>query len=235
MAPVLSREISEHSPTSRLAIEIGSALLAAGYHQQVPVRPGFLNLFLYFDGERRALAETRRDSGGARTRLEDPRGRGRAARDHRSRELQPGGPAAPARPGRAASHRRLHRRAGGDRVPRPDRPLVRALRHSAAGAAAAAQPDPGRAVAGARPRVRGTEAHRSRGGPGGPRLALGPRGLPGRRGGLRPRARGPRARADGGRRSGSGRSIPPCARPPTAHGAGPSTRSKPCTRSRSAP
>ncbi len=57
MAPVLSREIAEHSPTSRLAIEIGSALLAAGYHQQVPVRPGFLNLFLYFDGERRALAE----------------------------------------------------------------------------------------------------------------------------------------------------------------------------------
>jgi len=57
MAPVLSREISERSPTSRLAIEIGSALLAAGYHQQVPVRPGFLNLFLYFDGERRALAE----------------------------------------------------------------------------------------------------------------------------------------------------------------------------------
>src|SRR5258706_387309 len=48
---------AEHSPTSRLAIEIGSALLAAGYHQQVPVRPGFLNLFLYFDGERRALAE----------------------------------------------------------------------------------------------------------------------------------------------------------------------------------
>jgi bacillithiol biosynthesis cysteine-adding enzyme BshC len=56
-APVLSREIAEHSPTSRLAIEIGSSLLAAGYHQQVPVRPGFLNLFLYFDGERRALAE----------------------------------------------------------------------------------------------------------------------------------------------------------------------------------
>jgi len=57
MAPVLTREIAEHSPTSRFALEAGTSLLAAGYHQQVPVRPGFLNLFLYFDGERRALAE----------------------------------------------------------------------------------------------------------------------------------------------------------------------------------
>src|SRR5207247_4586940 len=45
------------SPPSRFALEVGASLLAAGYHQQVPVRPGFLNLFLYFDGERRALAE----------------------------------------------------------------------------------------------------------------------------------------------------------------------------------
>jgi bacillithiol biosynthesis cysteine-adding enzyme BshC len=57
MVPVLTREIAEHSPTSRFALEVGRSLLAAGYHQQVPVRPGFLNLFLYFDGERRALAE----------------------------------------------------------------------------------------------------------------------------------------------------------------------------------
>ena len=55
MEPVLSRELAERSPTSRLAEEVGRELLASGYHQQVPVRPGFLNLFL-IDGERRALA-----------------------------------------------------------------------------------------------------------------------------------------------------------------------------------
>ena len=57
VAPLMAREIAEHSPTSRLALEAGRALLAAGYHQQVPVRPGFLNLFVLMDGERRALAE----------------------------------------------------------------------------------------------------------------------------------------------------------------------------------
>ncbi len=56
MRPVIEREISESSPTSRLAAEIGEKLLAAGYHQQVPVRAtGFLNLFLVVDGKRRAL------------------------------------------------------------------------------------------------------------------------------------------------------------------------------------
>lgn len=55
MAPVLARELREASPTSRLAEQVGRELLAAGYHQQVPVRPGFLNLFLV-DSERRALA-----------------------------------------------------------------------------------------------------------------------------------------------------------------------------------
>ena len=51
MVPVLRRELAEGSPTSRLAIETTAKLLAAGYHQQVPVRDGFLNLFL-FDGRR---------------------------------------------------------------------------------------------------------------------------------------------------------------------------------------
>jgi bacillithiol synthase len=55
MVPVLERELRERSPTSRLAEEVGRELLASGYHQQVPVRPGFLNLFL-IDSERRALA-----------------------------------------------------------------------------------------------------------------------------------------------------------------------------------
>jgi len=56
MAPVLARELREGSPTSLLALETGRALLAAGYHQQVPVRPGFLNLFAVVEGQRRALA-----------------------------------------------------------------------------------------------------------------------------------------------------------------------------------
>jgi bacillithiol biosynthesis cysteine-adding enzyme BshC len=55
MLPVLRQELREGSATSRLAIEAGQALLAAGYHQQVPVRPGFLNLFVVCQGERRAL------------------------------------------------------------------------------------------------------------------------------------------------------------------------------------
>src|SRR5262245_8501842 len=58
VVPPLAREIKEGSPTSRLAMEAGRALLAAGYHQQVPVRPGFLNLFVYLEGERRALGVT---------------------------------------------------------------------------------------------------------------------------------------------------------------------------------
>jgi bacillithiol biosynthesis cysteine-adding enzyme BshC len=56
MLPVLQREVAECSPTSRLAGAVAPRLLAAGYHQQVPVRDGFLNLFVYSDEERRALA-----------------------------------------------------------------------------------------------------------------------------------------------------------------------------------
>jgi bacillithiol biosynthesis cysteine-adding enzyme BshC len=57
-SPVLRREVEEASPTSRLALEAGQALLDAGYHQQVPVRTGFLNLFVLAEGERRALGLT---------------------------------------------------------------------------------------------------------------------------------------------------------------------------------
>jgi bacillithiol biosynthesis cysteine-adding enzyme BshC len=57
-SPVLTREVEEASPTSRLALEAGQALLEAGYHQQVPVRAGFLNLFVLAGGERRALGLT---------------------------------------------------------------------------------------------------------------------------------------------------------------------------------
>lgn len=55
VSPVLAREVEESSPTSRLALETGRALLDAGYHQQVPVREGFLNLFVLAEGERHAV------------------------------------------------------------------------------------------------------------------------------------------------------------------------------------
>ena len=54
--PVLEREISESSPTSRLATAASERLRDAGFHTQVPLRPGFLNLFYYTEGQRRALA-----------------------------------------------------------------------------------------------------------------------------------------------------------------------------------
>jgi bacillithiol biosynthesis cysteine-adding enzyme BshC len=56
MEPVMARELAEDSPSSRLAMADGQRLLAGGFHQQVPVREGFLNLFLLWEGERRALA-----------------------------------------------------------------------------------------------------------------------------------------------------------------------------------
>jgi len=55
-APILAREVREASPVSRLALEVGEKLLASGYHQQVPVRSGFLNLFTIVEGQRRAIA-----------------------------------------------------------------------------------------------------------------------------------------------------------------------------------
>lgn len=56
MVPVLRRELAEASPTSRFAARVGAELSAAGYHQQVPVREGFLNAFVVEQGERHALA-----------------------------------------------------------------------------------------------------------------------------------------------------------------------------------
>jgi bacillithiol synthase len=56
MVPVLDRELAEGSPVSRIAAEEGARLVAAGYHQQVPVRPGFLSLFWYVERQRRSLA-----------------------------------------------------------------------------------------------------------------------------------------------------------------------------------
>ena len=56
MVPILKRELLEASPTSRLAGPVGQALVAAGYHQQFPVREGFLNAFVVMEGQRRALA-----------------------------------------------------------------------------------------------------------------------------------------------------------------------------------
>ncbi len=55
--PVFKKEMSEGSPSSRAAAAVGPRLSAAGYHQQVPVRDGFFNLFAHLDGHRRAVAE----------------------------------------------------------------------------------------------------------------------------------------------------------------------------------
>jgi bacillithiol biosynthesis cysteine-adding enzyme BshC len=56
MVPPMERELRGLSPTSRLAAATGERLRAAGYHEQIQVRPGFLNLFYHGDGERRPLA-----------------------------------------------------------------------------------------------------------------------------------------------------------------------------------
>jgi bacillithiol biosynthesis cysteine-adding enzyme BshC len=54
-AGVLARELRERSPSSRSVLEVGRNLLAAGYHQQAPVREGLLNLFVVVDDVRRPL------------------------------------------------------------------------------------------------------------------------------------------------------------------------------------
>ena len=90
MAPVMAREIRGGSPTSRLAAEAGARLLAAGYHQQVPVRPGFLNLFVVMEGERRALGLAERRRRGARPRRGGSRRRGAAALERDPRAWSPG-------------------------------------------------------------------------------------------------------------------------------------------------
>jgi len=56
MAPVIARELRDGSPSTRAAETAGAALAAAGYREQVQVRPGFLNLFMLQDGARHALA-----------------------------------------------------------------------------------------------------------------------------------------------------------------------------------
>jgi bacillithiol biosynthesis cysteine-adding enzyme BshC len=57
MTPVMARELGEGSPTSRLALADGQRLLSSGFHQQVPVREGFFNIFLLWEGVRRALGQ----------------------------------------------------------------------------------------------------------------------------------------------------------------------------------
>lgn len=56
MVPVLKRELAEGSLSSREAATVTPRLAAAGYSEQVPVREGFLNLFVVAEGQRRALA-----------------------------------------------------------------------------------------------------------------------------------------------------------------------------------
>ena len=195
MVPMLLREILEGSPTSRLAMAAGQALLAAGYHQQVPVRPGFLNLFVVVEGQRRALGFQRRDGRGARRWAALERRGSGAGVGVEPRRLEPRRAAAPGGAGRAPAHRRLRGRAGRDRLPRADRALVRALRRSAAGAATPAERDARGARAGSRPRGRRPEDDRPAGRSRRARGPLGARGLSRDRGGVRPGPRGGGARA----------------------------------------
>ena len=223
MAPVMERELREGSPTSRLALEAGQALLAAGYHQQVPVRPGFLNLFALVEGQRRALGfaggvvevrgtRERWSVEEALRRLEaDPVAwsPGALLRPLAQDALLPtaayvGGPAEIAYHAQIApsyAHFGIPRPA---LVPRPSLTLV----EPAAG--------PGSRRRAAHPRG-------SRGRPRGARLALGPRGLSRRRGGVCADARGDRAR-DGGGRGGARGARPDVAR---GHGLGPGTSAPP--------
>ena len=236
MAPVLARELREGSPTSRLALEAGRALLAAGYHQQVPVRPGFLNLFVVVEGQRRALgfANGIVEVRGTRERLVRRGGPARASRRTRS-AWSPGALLRPLAqdallptaayvggPAEIAYHAQIA-------------PVLRALRHSPPGAPAPAEPHPRRAAAGPGPRRRAAHPRRPRGRPRGARVALGPRGLSRGRGGVRAaRARRSSARWARSRRR-SGRTTRRCARPPPRPGAAPSTRSRGSTRRRCAP
>ncbi|MBN2370511.1 MAG: bacillithiol biosynthesis cysteine-adding enzyme BshC [Vicinamibacteria bacterium] len=56
MTELFVREAVERSPVSRMAAGVGERLRAAGYHEQVPLRSGYLSLFWSEDGARRALA-----------------------------------------------------------------------------------------------------------------------------------------------------------------------------------
>ena len=223
MVPVLARELREGSPTSRLALEAGRALLAAGYHQQVPVRPGFLNLFAWSTASaaRSRLADGVVEVRGTRERWPSTRRCG-ASRPTRSAWS----PGALLRPLVQDALLPTAAYVGGprrDRVPRADRALVRALRHPPPGAAAPAEPHPRRAAAGAGPRGRAADPRRPGGRPRGARLALGARGLPRRRGRVRAGARGDRAGAGGGR-GGARRARPDAAR---GHRLGPRPRPPP--------
>ena len=73
MVPLLAREIREGSPTSRLAAEAGDALLAAGYHQQVPVRPGLPQPVRRRRWRATGAGLPERQRGGARPRSRDER------------------------------------------------------------------------------------------------------------------------------------------------------------------
>ena len=160
MLPVLTRELAEGSPSSRLALEAGRALLSAGYHQQVPVRSGFLNLFAIVDGQRRALA-ARSDIIEVRgTRERWPLAEALERLEREPRAWSPGALLRPlvqdallptaayvAGPAEIAYHAQIGSAYAHFGVPRPV-------------AVAATQPDAGRAGAGARARGRAADARR---------------------------------------------------------------------------
>ena len=177
-----------HSPC-----EAGQRLLAAGYHQQVPVRDGFFNLFLLMDGERRALAV--RD-GGVEVRGLGARDPARPRRCGASRaapaDWSPGVLLRPLAQDLHAADARLRRRPAEIAYHAQIGPSYAHFGITRPIAAAAAQRHGRRAGAGARARGRGPQPVRPAGRPRGRARALGARGAPRGRGGVR-RARATRS------------------------------------------
>ena len=237
-APVLARELREAlarrraSPSRR-----ASGCSAAGYHQQVPVRPGFLNLFVVVDGQRRALALRER-------RRRDPR---HARADVRSRTPLRRLERDPAPGARARSCARSSQDcAAADRAPTwAGRPRSRTTRRSCPSYAHFGIPrprscpgpsvDPRRAAAGARARRRAAHASSTSSGDPEALVARWAREAYPEVEAAFARAREAIEREMGGGRGGArARSTRRCAPPPTRPGAARCTRSRGSTRRRCA-
>ncbi len=133
MAPVMARELREGSPTSRLALEAGQR---AARRRLPPAGAGAPRLPEPLRGRRRPAARARlrgrRRRGARHARAAGPSRRPCARLEARPARVEPRGPPPPPGPGRAAADRRLRGRPGRDRLPRADRAVLRALRHSRA-------------------------------------------------------------------------------------------------------
>ena len=210
---------ARRSPTSRLAARgRASSCWPPATTSRCRCAPGFLNLFLCMEGERRALAPSRTASIEVRGLGRHDPGRRRPCGMLRGRPGAPGARACccgrwprtsccPPPPTSAARPR--------SRTTRRSAPPTRTSASRGPALVPRPEPHPGGAGAGARARGRGPHAARPAGRPRGPARALGARGLPRGGGGLRAHARGARARDGARSRRRSARSTRRCARRPT--------------------